>query len=93
MFKDILNPWIIFGFLAQSVFLFRFIVQWYVSEKQKKSIIPDSFWYLSIAGTIMILVYSIKQKDIVFATASILQMVIYIRNIFLIKKSVKQVKS
>ena len=85
--ENLLNPWVLFGFLAQFVFLMRFIIQWYVSEKQKQSVVPDSFWYISVVGTLMILIYSIKQKDIVFTTASVLQMVIYIRNIALIKKT------
>ncbi len=84
-----LNPWILFGFAAQFVFFMRFIVQWFVSEKQKKSIIPDMFWYLSIIGTIMILIYSAYQKDIVFIAASSLNMLIYLRNIVLIKKQNK----
>lgn len=81
--------WIIFGFFAQFIFFLRFAVQWYQSEKNKKSVIPDSFWYLSVVGSILILIYSIKQSDIVFTTASILNLLIYLRNIFLIKKNKK----
>ena len=86
LLAEVLNPWILFGFISQFVFLMRFVVQWYISEKYKKSIIPDSFWYLSVAGTVMILIYSIEQRDIVFTTSSILQLVIYLRNIALLRK-------
>ncbi|OGC48801.1 hypothetical protein A2W32_04180 [candidate division WWE3 bacterium RBG_16_37_10] len=78
------DPWIIFGFSAQFVFFMRFVVQWWVSEKKKQSVIPVAFWYLSIAGSLMILVYSIRQQDIVFTTASILNTMIYVRNLMLI---------
>jgi len=80
----LLNPWVLFGFAAQFVFFLRFAVQWWVSEKKKQSVIPVSFWYLSIVGTLMILVYSIQRKDVVFIAASCLNSLIYIRNLILI---------
>lgn len=85
--KFILDPWVVFGFLAQFVFFLRFAVQWWYSEKAKKSIVPLSFWYLSIAGSVMILIYSIKREDIVFITAQFLALFIYVRNIFLHRKT------
>ena len=84
--EAIRNPWVIFGFAAQFVFFLRFAVQWWVSEKKKESVIPVSFWYLSIVGTLMILVYSIKRQDIVFIAASCLNSLIYVRNLVLIHK-------
>ena len=86
------DPWIIFGFSAQFVFFMRFVVQWWVSEKKKQSVIPVAFWYLSIAGSLMILVYSIRQQDIVFTTASVLNTMIYIRNLMLIHSNRKSNK-
>jgi lipid-A-disaccharide synthase-like uncharacterized protein len=79
--------WIAFGFLAQFVFFLRFIIQWYESEKKKKSVIPISFWYISIVGTLMIILYSYHIKDIVFFVANVLSLVIYFRNIALLKKN------
>jgi lipid-A-disaccharide synthase-like uncharacterized protein len=87
--QPFLNPWIIFGFAAQFVFFMRFVVQWWVSEKKKESVIPIAFWYLSLVGTFMILIYSIRQKDIVFTTASFLNSLIYIRNLILINAKKK----
>lgn len=81
-----LDGWIIFGFLAQFIFFLRFAVQWWASEKEKKSVIPISFWYLSIVGSVMILIYAIKREDIVFITAQFLALFIYARNIVLRKK-------
>lgn len=90
MIEDVLallNPWVLFGFAAQFVFFLRFAVQWWVSEKKKQSVIPVSFWYLSIVGTVMILIYSIQRRDIVFITASCLNSLIYIRNLVLIRNN------
>ncbi len=89
LYKNLIDPWILFGFLAQFVFFLRFVIQWVVLEKEKKSIIPIAFWYLSIIGSLMILVYSIKRADPVFITASIFNTMIYLRNIVLIKRLIK----
>ncbi len=75
------NPWVLFGLLAQGVYFLRFIMQLWASEKTKQVVVPLSFWYLSILGTAMILVYSIHIHDFVFIVASILSFAIYIRNI------------
>ncbi len=77
------DPWVIFGLFAQGVFFLRFVVQWYVSEREKKSIIPISFWYISIVGSLLILIYSIHRKDSVFILASFLSLGIYLRNLSL----------
>lgn len=81
--QNLLNPWVIFGFLGQGIFFLRFIVQWISSEKNKAVVIPMSFWYLSIAGTVIIFIYSVHIKDIVFSIAQVLSMFIYIRNIYM----------
>ncbi|MFZ5535810.1 MAG: lipid-A-disaccharide synthase N-terminal domain-containing protein [Patescibacteria group bacterium] len=81
------DAWVIFGFLAQFVFFLRFAVQWWASEKEKKSVVPLSFWYLSIVGSVMILIYAIRREDIVFITAQFLALIIYIRNIMLHKQN------
>ena len=51
--------WTIFGLIANFLFASRFVIQWYVSEKLKRSVIPVQFWYLSIAGSVMMLIYAI----------------------------------
>jgi lipid-A-disaccharide synthase-like uncharacterized protein len=75
--------WLFIGFFGQFIFFLRFIVQWLASEKEKKVVVPKSFWYLSVAGTFVILAYSIHIHDIVFTTAQILSLFIYARNIML----------
>lgn len=81
------NFWLIFGFSAQFIFFLRFFTQWICSEKAKKSIIPISFWYLSILGAIMILIYAIHIKDPVFIIGQFFAMMIYIRNLSLFKRN------
>lgn len=79
----LINPWVLLGFFGQFVFFSRFLVQWLASEKEQRVVIPRLFWYLSIAGALIILVYSIYRKDIVFITAQSLSLFIYFRNLVL----------
>ena len=78
--------WILIGFLGQILFSSRFIIQWITSEKQKKSIIPVAFWYLSIAGSLVLLTYAIHRVDPVFILGQAGGLVIYMRNLILIHK-------
>ena len=78
--------WLIFGLLGQVVFFARMVLQWIHSEKQGKSIITLHFWTVSIVGTVIILIYSIHRKDLVFIIGQLLALFIYWRNIVLIRK-------
>ena len=82
--RELQRPLVLFGFAAQFVFFLRFVVQWYESERRGRSHIPVAFWYLSILGGVMILVYSALEKNLVFTCASVLSLVIYGRNLMLI---------
>jgi len=85
-FKDLLNPWVIFGLLGQICFSLRFIVQWIHSEKAKKSIIPVSFWYFSMLGGTVLFIYAIYKKDIVFTIGQGAGLIVYARNLVLIAR-------
>lgn len=78
--------WVLFGFAAQSLFAGRFIWQWLVSEKKKRSTIPLGFWVLSLAGGIMLFIYACRQQDPVFIAGQGLGVIIYIRNLMLISR-------
>ena len=80
------NFWLIWGFISQSLFGARFFVQWIASEIRGVSYVPIAFWYLSIFGSIGLLVYSIYRKDPVFILGQGMSMIIYVRNIMLIRK-------
>lgn len=78
--------WQIIGFIGQILFSMRFILQWLASEKQKKSVIPISFWYFSMSGSIALLSYAIYQQDPVFILGQSFGMIIYLRNLYFIFK-------
>jgi lipid-A-disaccharide synthase-like uncharacterized protein len=76
--------WGIIGFLGQAVFGTRFILQWIVSEYKKKSHVPTAFWFLSLLGSFILLVYSVHREEPVFILGFSLNTLIYMRNIHLI---------
>lgn len=82
-----LDYWVFIGLFGQFIFFLRFVVQWIYSEKKKESAIPISFWYISIVGGTIVLLYAIQRQDIVFIIGQSLAMLIYIRNLFLMKKA------
>lgn len=81
------NYWLILGLLGQSVFSARFVLQWIISERQKKSIVPLAFWYLSLLGGIILFIYALHKKDPVFILGQLFGMFIYGRNLFLIRQN------
>lgn len=75
--------WMIWGTLAQLVFISRFFYQWFHSEKEKESILPLGFWIISTFGSLMIFTYSIARIDPVLFAAHSLGLFVYSRNILL----------
>lgn len=80
---------LIWGSLAQVIFTFRFVYQWFYSEKRKESTLPNGFWILSLIGSSMILSYAIIRKDPVLFIGQIFGFVVYSRNLILSFKSKK----
>ena len=78
--------WVMFGILAQLLFGCRFLVQWIVSERAGKSVMPFAFWVLSVGGGLMTLVYGVVKREPVIIFGQSLATLIYIRNIALIFK-------
>ena len=78
--------WLAFGLLGQAAFASRFLVQWIASERAGESYVPMSFWYLSIVGSLVLLIYAIHRKDPVFVIAYLPNCVVYIRNLILIRR-------
>jgi lipid-A-disaccharide synthase-like uncharacterized protein len=77
--------WVIVGFVGQALFSMRFVVQWLASERLKRSIIPNAFWYFSLAGGVTLLAYAIHKRDPVFIAGQGLGLLVYLRNLYLIR--------
>ena len=76
--------WVGVGLVGQAIFSARFIVQWIVSERRKRSVIPISFWFLSMAGSLVLLAYAVHRQDPVFILGQAGGMLVYSRNLWLI---------
>jgi lipid-A-disaccharide synthase-like uncharacterized protein len=86
------NFWTYFGLTANLIFASRFVIQWYVSEKLKRSVIPVQFWYLSICGSVMMLIYAIYIGKVPLILGFLFPTIIYIRNLMLIRKGKRESK-
>jgi lipid-A-disaccharide synthase-like uncharacterized protein len=78
------DGWVILGFIAQGFFTMRFVVQWIASERARKSVIPVAFWFFSIGGGVLLLIYALYRKDPVFIAGQALGLLVYIRNLYFI---------
>tara|TARA_B100001179_G_scaffold216476_1_gene187537 strand:+ start:70 stop:351 length:282 start_codon:yes stop_codon:yes gene_type:complete len=78
--------WLIIGFMGQMFFSARFFLQWIYSEIKKRSVIPLGFWYFSLLGGATLLAYAIYREDPVFIVGQGAGLIIYSRNLILIKK-------
>ncbi len=78
--------WLGLGFVAQALFASRFIIQWISSEKAGQSVVPLAFWYLSLGGSLLLLIYAIYRKDPAFIIGQSVGGLIYARNLVLIPR-------
>lgn len=76
--------WLTIGFVGQALFSARFLVQWVVSERARRSVVPLAFWLFSLAGGATLLTYAIYRQDPVFIVGQASGLFIYTRNLMLI---------
>ena len=84
------SPMAILGLLGQACFFSRFLVQWVASEKKKRSVVPTAFWYLSIVGGALVLVYAVWRRDPIFILGQAVGLLVYARNLILIHAKVNR---
>jgi lipid-A-disaccharide synthase-like uncharacterized protein len=87
------DAWVALGFLAQAFFTMRFVVQWIASERARKSVIPVAFWFFSIGGGALLLIYALYRRDPVFIAGQALGLVVYTRNVYFIIVNGRQVSA
>ena len=76
--------WLLVGFLGQGLFSTRFLIQWIASERLKRSVVPELFWWFSMAGGGLLVAYAVQRRDPVFVVGQAAGLLIYIRNLVLI---------
>src|SRR5687768_9413902 len=85
------NTWKVIGWLGNAAFFGRFFVLWYASERQKIVVVPVAFWWLSLLGSVLLLLYALfYRRDSVFIFAYAFTWIPYIRNLILHSRSSPQ---
>jgi lipid-A-disaccharide synthase-like uncharacterized protein len=79
-----LNWWLLLGYVGQSLFAMRFLVQWVASERVGRSVFPVAFWFFSIGGGVLLFVYSLYIRDPVFIIGQGLGLFVYLRNLYFV---------
>jgi len=79
-----LDWWVLLGFIAQAFFTARFAVQWIASERAGRSVVPISFWLLSIGGGALLLAYALYRRDPVFIAGQAFGVFVYGRNLYFV---------
>lgn len=82
--------WLGIGLLGQCLFMARFIVQWIHSERHGQSLIPVSFWYLSLSGGLIVLAYGLHKLDPVIILGQLPGTIVYTRNLMLLNRANKE---
>jgi lipid-A-disaccharide synthase-like uncharacterized protein len=80
--SDFTDLFIILGSIGQLLLNFRYLFQWYHSEKANESILPLGFWVISAVASVLVVVYGIYRNDPVLLVAQGLGLIAYLRNIY-----------
>jgi lipid-A-disaccharide synthase-like uncharacterized protein len=83
--------WLGVGFAGQLIFTARFLVQWAVSEKQRDSVVPVAFWWISLFGGLTLLSYAVHRSDPPIILGQAMGLVVYVRNLMLVAKAKRRV--
>src|ERR1700742_4750320 len=77
-----MSTWIVIsiGALAQILFSSRLLLQWILSEKQKKVLTPVLFWEFSLLASFLLFVYGYLRNDFAIMLGQTITYYIYIRN-------------
>ena len=78
--------WLVLGFVGQSLFFSRFLVQWLASERAGRSVVPVAFWWLSLCGSALLLAYAVHRADPVFIAGQACGSLVYLRNLQLVRR-------
>jgi lipid-A-disaccharide synthase-like uncharacterized protein len=87
------DAWVALGFVAQAFFTMRFLVQWIASERARKSVVPVAFWFFSVGGGVLLLIYALYRRDPVFIAGQGFGLIVYLRNLYFIVINRRQVAS
>jgi lipid-A-disaccharide synthase-like uncharacterized protein len=74
------------GWIGQGCFFSRFFVQWWFSEKARRSVAPSSFWWLSALGAVLVGIYATARGEPVLLPGYLVTLCIALRNLWIAKR-------
>ena len=84
LLEFMVQPMALLGLVGQTCFFSRFLIQWVASERQRRSVVPTAFWYLSLLGGFLVLIYALWRRDPIFILGQAVGLIVYTRNLVLI---------
>jgi lipid-A-disaccharide synthase-like uncharacterized protein len=85
--SDLPFAWSLIGFVGQSAWSGRFVVQWLASERRGLSVLPASFFTFGLLGSVLLTAYALRQEDWVNVAAYLFNPLPYGRNWWLLMRS------
>jgi lipid-A-disaccharide synthase-like uncharacterized protein len=80
------QTWLVVGLVGQAFFSARFLVQWIASERAKRSVVPELFWYFSLGGGVTLLAFAMHRLDPVFILGQLAGLLVYSRNLYFLAR-------
>lgn len=77
--------WLCIGLFGQALFSARWLLQWFVTERSRRSTVPAAFWYLSLLGGLFVMAYGLHRLDPVILIGQF-GVIIYARNLAFIRR-------
>ncbi len=78
--------WLGIGVAGQALFAARFLVQWLATERARRSVVPPSFWYLSLGASVLQAAAFLQRGEWIFGVGMLATVLIYLRNIWFVRK-------
>ena len=79
--------WMEVGFVGQFIFTGRFVVQWAAFDKKKESVVPVTFWWVSLFGGLTLFTFALHKSDPPFILGQRMVLFVSIRNLMLVSKA------
>lgn len=89
-FGVVVTPWKLIGYLGVALFAGRWFVQLIASRRSGKPVMPPLFWYMSITGSILLLIYFVFGKnDSVGVLSNLFPFTVALYNLYLHRRQLK----
>jgi lipid-A-disaccharide synthase-like uncharacterized protein len=90
----VVTPWKIVGYVGVAMFAGRWFVQLYASRRHRRPVVPRTFWYMSITGSLLLLTYFIwGRNDSVGVLSNAFPLTVALYNLYLDFKSGRRMES